>query len=380
MPIRFTRAVTGGPVKDAPAVDDRAFAMGARTGTWGNSTARGAQVSITEGDTVRVKLLREDIEPAAQLYASSTDTSVVQVIAPASGSPIPNNGIISIKGVVDKKNTPVTVQIHYGSKDGPVIGELEPHVFKLIRLRLAMHLVNIYSVDTARWNATAATLKTNMTALVQQVNDIWRPVGVELRTDNMLIIRDQIRRNPTTAGRSQYYRRSSSSWRSLPTPLGATGNFTTAGTITDNAAWGNAQYREFDTLIKLNFISNRVNVYCVNNGTGWAGLSYVGTNRGLAIGDNASSYDFAHELGHYLNLEHADHNAAGNDADNKENWLLRRLMYSDWPPAAPPHRNNVGYGSGQYGALVSVKKLPGDYTGADGEVAKSRRRARNPFS
>ncbi len=380
VPIRFIRAVTGAPVKDAPDVDDRAFVMGARTGSWGNSAARGAQVAITEGDTIRVKVLREDIESTANLYVSSTDTSVIQVITPVSGAPIPNDDIISIKGIIDKKNSPVTVQIHYGAQDGPVIGEIEPHIFKLIRLRLAMHLVDIYSGDTSRWNASAATLQTNMEALVQQANDIWRPVGVELRADNMLIIRDLIRRNPANGARSQFFHRSSASWRSLPSPLGATGNFTTTGTVTDNSAWGNSQYREFDTLIKLNFVRNRVNVYCVNSGTGWVGLSYVGLNRGLAIDDSASNFDFAHELGHYLNLDHADENAAGTDADNKENWLLRRLMYSNWPPATPPHRNNVGYGGGQYGALLSVKKLPGDYSKADGEVAKSRRRARNPFS
>lgn len=380
VPIRFSRAVTGGPVRNSPDVDDRAFSMGARTATWGSSPARGSQVAITEGDTVRIKILREDIEAGAELYVSSTDPSVIEIVTPVGGDKVPNDNIIQIKGVVDKANAPVCVQIHYGSQDGPVIGELEPHVFAQIRLRLAMHFVNLEGGDTARWNADPATLQANSIALVNQVNDIWRPVGVELRSDNMQLIRDQIRRNPANPARSQYLHSSSGTWRSMRAPLGVAGNFTTPGTITDNSTWGNAQYREFDTMIRLNFVRNHVNVYCVQNGTGWVGLSYVGDNRGLAIDDRASNFDFAHELGHYLNLVHADENAAGNDADNKENWLLRRLMYSDWPPVAPPHRNNVGYGSGQYGALISVKKLPGDYTGADGEVAKSRRRARNPFS
>lgn len=379
VPIRFTRAVGGGPVRDAPDVDDRAFNMGARTGTWGNSAARGVQAALTEGDTVRVKLLREDIDAAAVLYASSSDSSVIRVVTPVSGIPIPADGIIHIRGVKDKKNAPVTIRIHFGAQNGPVIGELEPHVFKLIRLRLAMHFVNIYGTDTGRWNGIPANLQANTVALVNQCNDIWRPAGVELRTDNMILIRDQIRRDPANLARTQYHHRASNAWRSLPGPMGVAGNFTTAGTITDNAAWGAAQYREFDTLIRLNFIRNRVNVYCVNNGTGWVGLSYVGAGRGLAISDASSNYDFAHELGHYLNLDHADENAAGNDADNKENWLVRRLMYSDWPAAAPPHRNNVGYGAGQYGALLSVKRLPGTYSGADGEVAKSRRKARNPY-
>lgn len=382
VPIRFTRAVTGSPVRDAPAIDDRAFAMGARTGSWGNSTAKGAQLSITEGDTVRVKLNREDIDASAQLFVSSTDSSVVEIVEPISGNPIPNHDIIKIKGVLDKKNAPVSVQIHYGKQDGPVISELEPHVFKQIRLNLAMHLVNIYGVDTARYSATPATLQANMVSLVDGVNDIWRPVGVELRTDNMTIIRDEVRVDPGNPSRSQYLRQSggTSSWRSLPGPLGPTGNFATAGTCSTNGPVPAKVWDEFLTLGKLNFAQNRVNVYCINNSTGWVGLSYVGMNRGLAINDASSVYDFAHEIGHYLNLDHADENAAGNDADNKENWLVRRLMYSNWPALTPPHRNDVGYGPRQYGALLSVKKLPGDYSGADGEVAKSRRRARNPFA
>jgi hypothetical protein len=198
-----------------------------------------------------------------------------------------------------------------------------------------------------------------------------------------LVIRDTVRRNPTNAARSQYVHRSSGSWRALPAPLGAAGNFTTAGTITDNRAWAN-QYREFLTLGRLNFINNRANIYCVQIGTGWNGLSYVGMNRGLAIADGASAYDLAHELGHYLNNNHADEDSTrappNQDADNKEIWLVRRLMYSAWPAAAPPHRNNVGYGANQYGALISVKKLGGNYSNVDGELSRSRRRARRPFS
>lgn len=380
VPIRFVRAVTGNPpVRTAPDVDDRGFDMSGRGGDWGKSKAKGAMVGVTVGDTVRVKVLREDLENSADLYVSSTNTSVIRVTAPASGTKLPANGEFSIRGIADKKSSPVAVQIHYGKQDGPVIGELEPHIFQLIRIRVAMHLVSIYGGDTNRWAGTVAATRPNMVALVTQANDIWRPAGIEFRTDNMLVIRDQVRRNPANAARSQYLQRSSGSWRSLPAPLGAAGNFTTAGTITDNAAWAN-QYREFLTLGRLNFVNNRANIYCVQIGTGWNGLSYVGMNRGLSIADAASAYDLAHELGHYLNNNHADEDNTGTDTDNKDIGLVRRLMYSDWPAAAPPHRNNVGYGANQYGALISVKKLGGNYSTSDGELSRSRQRARRPFS
>ena len=395
VPIRFVRAVTGNPpVRNAPDVDDRGFDMSGRGGDWGKSKAKGAMVGVTVGDTVRVKVLRDDIENGADLYVSSTNTSVIRVTAPASGTKLPANGEFSIRGIADKKNSPVAVQIHYGKQDGPVIGELEPHIFQLIRIRVAIHLVSIYGGDTNRWAGTVAATTPNMVALVTQANDIWRPAGIEFRTDNMLVIRDQVRRDPGNAARSQYHHRNSNSWRSLPGPLGAAGNFTRAGAITDDDRWGAAnQYREFVTLGRLNFVNNRANIYCVQNGIswdsdpgvlayvpGWNGLSYVGMNRGLAIADAASAYDLAHELGHYLNNNHADEDNTGTDTDNKDIGLVRRLMYSGWPAAAPPHRNNVGYGANQYGALISVKKLAGNYSTSDGELSRSRRRARRPFS
>jgi len=380
VPIRFVRAVKGvAPVRNAPDIDDRAFHMGTRGGSWGKSSARGAMVGITVGDTVRIKVLREDIENSAKLFVSSTDTSVAEVTAPASGTALPASGEFSIKGIADKKNAPVAVQVHYGKQDGPVIGEMEPHIFHLIRIRIAMHLVSIYGTDTNRWAGSTATTKPKMVSLITKVNDIWRPAGIEFRTDNLLVVRDQVRINPAHNTRSQYRHHGSGSWRSLPAPLGAAGNFTTPGTITDNSAWTN-QYREFRTLALLNFVSNRTNIYCVHAGTGWNGLSYVGCNRGLAISDAASAYDLAHELGHYLNNNHADSDNSGTDMDNEDIWLVRRLMYSNWPASAPPHRNDVGYGPNQYGALLSVKKLGGNYSKADGELKRSRRRARRPFS
>ncbi|NLF32588.1 MAG: hypothetical protein GX591_17065 [Planctomycetes bacterium] len=389
VPVRFVRAVTGAPVADAPDVDDRGFAMGTRADTWGESDALGAMVSLAVGDTVRVKVLREDIEAAARLYVTSTDTDLVRVVHPAGGGPLPDSGIFSIQGVADRQNEPVAVQVRYGSANGPVVGELEPHIFELVHIRLAVHLVTIDGAGTDRRSANVATTRTNVDTLVRGANAIWRPCGVRFTYADARIVEETIRRRVAPATGSEYLHRPSNTWRALPNPLGAAANFAAAGTVTTDAATypdPNHQYDEFDTLLNINPIANAVNVYCVHAGTGWVGLSYV-TNvgmagragLGLAIADTASTFDLAHELGHYLGNNHADADNAGHDTDNKDVWLVRRLMYSQWPAGAPAYRNDVGYGPNQYGALISVKTLDGDYSNADGEVARSRLRARNPY-
>jgi hypothetical protein len=392
VPIRFRRAVVGQPVRDAPDVDDRGFAMGTRPPAWGASNAQGAMVGIRQGDTVRIQVLREDIENAADLYVTSSDTELVQVVAPANGGPLPNNGIFQIRGIVDRRNRPVKVRVHYGAADGPVIGELEPHIFQEVSLSVAFHLVTILGTPTTR-NAA------NVQNLLNGVNDIWRPCGIQFTLTNANIVTETIRQNPAGGG-GQYRNAANTAWLPLPAPMAGL-NFTHAGELTSDATWGGPlgpdEYREFDCLRSLNRRNVSINIYCVNtcssyDKTGarstpaWFGLSYVGEARrnGLAIIDASSYYDLAHEIGHFINNEHADNilNPAPPpaqrriDTRDQNMWMARRLMFSYWPANAPPYRNNVGYGAGQYGALISVKKLAGIYSDYDGELDRSRRHAR----
>ncbi|MCK5272080.1 MAG: hypothetical protein KAJ52_05865 [Sedimentisphaerales bacterium] len=392
VPIRFARAVTGDPVKDTPEIDDRGFAMGTRQGTWGQSEARGAMVGITAGDTVRIKLLREDIEPDADLYLTSDKTNIVEVISPDASSPVPADGIFKIKGVKDVKNQAVKVEVRLGSATGPVIGELEPHIFNLRQIRLTFHFVDILGTTSNRsagdpGKSLVERRQLAVRELVIAVDNIWRPCGIKFTYANNRIFEDKIELRD---GKHRYYNRKAGAWRDLPTPLGSTGRFANAGKVTTDATWvvGDAwqeQYREFDTLLKINALPNTINIYCVHTSDDWNGLCYVAQpnstpdHHGLAITDAASFYDLAHELGHYIGNDHSDQNAAGTDTDNKDMWQLRRLMYSDWPPDTPAHRNNVGYGSKQYGALVSVKNLPDAVEVKDNELATSRKHARRPY-
>jgi len=160
-PVRFQRAVTGLPARDAPDVDDRGFAMGTRPATWGSTDTEGPMVGIRMGDTIRVKVVREDMENTGDLYVTSSDSNLVEVIAPVNGGPLPNTGIFQIRGVVDRRNAPVKVEVRYGAADGPIIGELEPHIYQEVSLRLAFHLVTIRGTATTRNAGNCQTLLTS---------------------------------------------------------------------------------------------------------------------------------------------------------------------------------------------------------------------------
>ena len=54
-----------------------------------------------------------------------------------------DDGIFSIKGLIDVISVPVKIQVHLGSATGPVLAEMEPHIFQLRQLNIAAHLVTI---------------------------------------------------------------------------------------------------------------------------------------------------------------------------------------------------------------------------------------------
>ena len=348
-PVRFTRAVGGPTVIDAPDPDDRGFAMGARPGTWGSSDCRGPMVGIAEGDTVRVKVLHEDIDAGAPLFVTSTDTGVVSV--PGSGA-VGADGVFQIRGVLDTRNRAVKVQARLGSTTGPVLGELEPHIFQLRQLRVRAHLVSINGIPTAR---TAASL----VATFQGVNDIWRPAGIEFLYDQALAV---------------------------VTPV----NLSVPGQMTTNLRGTPPTFGEFSTIINSGAPPtnrpdpNRINVYFILAANEVNGLTFANdvarpNGFGVVIADSGIVSTVAHELCHYLdNSQHACENAAS--AHIKDDiWTLRSVMFhsNSFSGLVPAYRNDVTYGAGNRGALISVKDLPGD--GVDGELARARRRSLNPF-
>jgi hypothetical protein len=238
----------------------------------------------------------------------------------------------------------VKIQVRLGSATGPVLGELEPHIFQLHRLRVRLHLVTINGVATTR---TAAS----MVPVFQQINDIWRAAGIQFDYDPALTLNE------------------------------AVNGFAVAGQMTTNLAA--SSFAEFSTLINLNPDNNRINIYCVRLANEVFGLTFANNNPrprgfGIVIADNSGSNSNAHELCHYLdNPEHAHENAA-RQVVRTDIWARRRLLWTPnpYPNANPAHRNDVGYGAQTRGALISVKDLAGDPF--DGETNRARRRSLNP--
>lgn len=340
VPVRFDRACRGRVRRLFPDPDDRGFAMGRRPGGWSSSSARGAMVGICLGDTVTLRVRREDIDDSAKLFISSSAPAVLQVVTPVAGTPLPVNGHFQVKALQNVA-TALKLQVHFGTQTGPIIGDMEPHIFTRRTLRVRYHLVTI--------NGTAPTRTAgSIPRLNRQVNDIWRQYGLQFRALGPVV-----------------------------TPIAG---LTTAGTITTDLAGVNGpwQANEFARVLQLNPHPAAINVYCarrmVDPGSGWLGLTWDhDTPRpngfGVAITDAASAKDLAHEIGHFFNLD--------NHIPGLNMWALRRLMAASWPPAAPAHRNNVGYTAGQYGVVVSMKNLPGDRR--DNECARAQWRARSPF-
>jgi len=346
VPIRFTRAVTGSPLADAPEVDDRGFEPGTRPPSWGHSQYRGAMVGITQGDTVRVKVLREDIDAGAPLTVTSTDPKIASIEDPPSGALLGADGIFKIKGVADVRNKPVKIQVRLGGTGGPVLGELEPHIFELKSLKIRIHLVTINGISTAR---TAAS----MIPVVQEINRIWRPAGIEFDYDPALTLQENIN------------------------------GLAVAGQMTTNLAA--SSFAEFSSIINLHPDANRINIYCVNTANEVFGLTFANDvsraqgGYGIVVTDSSSPNSNAHELCHYLdNPEHSTENAARAGV-RQDFWARRRLLSTPnpYPNSVPAFRNDVGYGAQTRGPQISIKDLAGDPW--DGEEARARVRARTPF-
>jgi len=346
VPLRFGRAVTGRTVIDAPDVDDRGFAMGDRPGSWGSTNARGAMVGITAGDTVRLKVRREDIDGTAKLFVTSTDDSVLSIVAPA--GELGADGVFSVKAVTDVAKTPVKIQVHLGAADGPVLAEMEPHVFQLRQVRVVAHLVTINGVATAR---TADSL----VPLFHNVNTVWRAAGVEFLYHKAETVNDNV------AG------------------------FATAGTVTTNLGASPPVFAEFSQVLNLTPDPNGVNVYFVPAASeSWWGLTYDHdiarpTGYGVVIVDAGNPHVVAHELGHFLDLDiHAGEDRAGHHV--RDDVANERRMMFDWVPlddTQPAYRHDVGYGNLIPGNLIDLKDFRVD--ASDGAVPRSRRRALNPF-
>jgi len=181
VPLRFRRAVTGAPVADAPDIDDRGW-VNHRAAGLNVDDARGTLFGAMVGDTVRLRVTREDIDDVPMFVGVSGDQ--VAVDQPAGGGPLPASGVLSVTAVKDT-TTGTKVQIHLGTADGPVICEADAHVFSPFTLNVTPHICVIHQSAGAA-TGTGVTPSVNGAALddaqiatlFETVSAIWRPAGV----------------------------------------------------------------------------------------------------------------------------------------------------------------------------------------------------------
>lgn len=175
VPVRLARAITGPAQFDAPDIDDRAFAM-ARPSGFASTDARGPMFGIAVGQSVRVKIVREDIDDSATLFATVENVGQPQIDLPDAsngGVQVPADGIIHVRAVADT-STGQRLQIRLGAVDGPVIAEAEPHVFQMLTVPITPHFVTINSSTSS---GTAPTL--DIARVLRRVRAIWRACAID---------------------------------------------------------------------------------------------------------------------------------------------------------------------------------------------------------
>lgn len=382
VPVRFTRyrgAIPAGTY--APDLDDRGY----------TAPYRGPVVGVCRGDLTRISLVREQLEDNAPLFVSSEDTSRLMIINPAPNpGQLPNGHEVFIDFRASSTDGDVRIRIHAQALDGPIVGELTVHISQLLTVPCAVHRTAIYTPPSTRTaaNTTARTFA-DITNLMNEVNRMWRPCGIEFNVDTQ--------RNNTD----------------LTNQVARNGINPTDGALLCPVYGSGETNENFSRLMATNPVANRLNIYFVREiRTASADGSpfYIGFgssfHRGCVVSDSTEdletqAHTLAHELGHILNLAgightvpedaHADDDPQWNATVTRRRhdlWTRRRLMYymvglnvADRTGRGGRYAfagNDVGYGEGRPGHMITIKNLANDRT--DNEYADARNRQANLFT
>src|SRR5258707_8267222 len=196
VPVRVDRAVQGvPPVIDAPDVDDRGW-VNNRVNGLNVDDARGTLFGMTIGDTVRLRVVREDIDIDQNIPLFVTVSGDQASIATAGGGPLPvPDGIFSVKAVADT-TVGTKIEVRLGSVVGPVICEADAHVFSPLPFKVTPHVCTIHQAATAatgtgkKPQVNGADLDDSILGTIfDTVRAIWRPAGV---TFNVESARDEV--------------------------------------------------------------------------------------------------------------------------------------------------------------------------------------------
>jgi hypothetical protein len=363
VPLIFTRAQWGQPPHpDYPDIDDRGFA----------APYEGPVVGIAEGRTIMIRMIRLNVGDSVKLYLKSSDEGTAKLVGLADGLLPSGDTDFQIQGVKgDPVKTEAKITVHFESLSGPVIGQLFVQIYALHTVDIVNHILTIDGRPPGKATdppVTGTTPYADVDAVFTMAQTIWRHYGVELnevkRLDHRMTLAkaDQMQETPLELGQV----------------LG--------------------EKREKD----------RINVYFIRQiGTGQTlgyGFSTVSAKvfktaipdfaPGIILADRTASQpraniqhwanDYAHEVGHFFTLWHPGVLSDKGDQGaviRQDTWARRMLMHNSnlmsfagYPADAKqnyrPRFNDVGYGLGCRGCMVTIKDVPGLKT--DGEVDKSR--------
>jgi len=350
-PVRFVRAVSGFADTSAPDIDDHGFIL-----PQDFCTALGPVVGVIQNKTIRVKVIRDRLDPTTLIYPAVDSDAIAALEHPAPGSPIdPNDAgdkkgdCIYLKGTATGSTIQETkVKLHYGAADGPVLAEIAVRVYPTITIRVQAHWVSI--------NGTPSTTSNDdITNIFRRVNRIYAQAGVHFS-----VAANVMEETVTT--------------------------FARAGTVTLDNNINDQDNTELQTVLRQNPVADRLNAYFFahffeipdNTQDGVLGVAFSrddarahppipatgfpGCQAGITFRDNADipqvSATVAHEIGHALRLSHF--NTGNTFSDNI--WAQRCLMFNFSSLGATAARNQVGYGNHsngniRRGQLLMTKKI-----------------------
>ncbi len=323
----------------------------------------------------RVRLIREDIEDAAQLFLTLSSATPVQITLPVANAALPNTKFMLIKlRALAAGNT--FLQVRFGSSTGPIIHQMQIIVNAVQDLRVVAHAptingaVQVNPVGGATVPAQTVRTDAQIRAMFTVPNNVYFPYGIRFVLDAVI----------DRAGVM---------------------NFTNQGFVDD--VTGN----EFDLctsgpgsnrvagVMNAFFVPQIANVLLNADGTpnnpinsthGVATSARTNPRTfGLLVSDQATNGQVvAHESGHLLNLVNdpsgefvhintrQDPTRPGTGRAVRDDIVSRRrLMFAFsnlLPDALRPYRNQSGYGllptgvQGQPGGLLTIKQYDADKT------------------
>jgi hypothetical protein len=360
------------PHQDAPELDDRGFRRGRDQSGLSATDARGPMVGLMADSTVRIGIAREDIDDSAPIFITATDSDKIEIVAPDGGGPLPADGVFQVKGRT-ARGAPGKIQARLGSATGPVLAELEPHIFGRLRVPIQPHLVTVNSSS-----ATGTEPNIPLDAMLRRIRAIWWPCGIDIvhdaaarpvAHDTIQLTRVDLCEPPGADNWAEFKRVLGLQRSRLSLPAGTNDPAINWYVVRDfrqttpgRVWWGWGVSRPTATSI----------------GSPDTGIVTATAPLANARGDEMVAKMIAHEIGHFFTLQHAQNRNYDNPA--LDTYARRMLMYPNVdisPFATPPGTlgnglrvNDVGYGSQEAGCLLTLKRHL--HHASDGEAARAR--------